>query len=55
MFDGIPFYEIIRECSFSVKMFLFFSTIVENEGQNGVLMFEKGTPQYIWQIGDKNH
>jgi hypothetical protein len=35
MLDVIPFYGIIRECSFSVKMFLFFSTIVEKEGQNG--------------------
>jgi hypothetical protein len=46
MLDGIPFYEIIRECSFSVKMFLFFSTIVEKEGQKAVLMLGKGTPQY---------
>jgi hypothetical protein len=50
MLDGIPLFGIIRECSFSVKMFLLFSTIVEKEGQKGVLLFEKGTPQYIWQI-----
>jgi hypothetical protein len=46
MLEGVPLLGIIRECSLSIKMFLFFSTIVEKEGQNGVLLFEKGTPQY---------